>query len=63
MNHGFPATLLMLAMAVFLLLLTLSAFDRLLSDRSPLKNEPRGFSWPDSKLLRLGGLAFLALFS
>jgi MFS family permease len=35
MNHGFPATLLMLAMAVFLLLLTLSAFDRLLSDRSP----------------------------
>jgi len=63
MNHGFPATLLMLAMAVFLLLLTLSAFDRLLSDRSPVKKEQRGFSWPDSKLLRLGGLAFLALFS
>jgi MFS family permease len=63
MNHGFSATLLMLAMAVFLLLLTLSAFDGLLSDRLPLKNEPRGFSWPDSKLLRLGGLAFLALFS
>jgi MFS family permease len=63
MNHGFSTTSLMLAMAVFVFLLALSAFDRLLPDRSPLKNEPRGFSWPDSKLLRLGGLAFLALFS
>jgi MFS family permease len=63
MSHGFSATSLMLAMAVFLLLLTLSAFNRLLPDRSPRTSESRGFSWPDSKLLRVGGLTFLALFS
>jgi MFS family permease len=63
MDHGFSATFLMLAMAVFLLLLTLSASGRLLPDRSPRTSESRGFSWPDSKLLRVGGLAFLALFS
>jgi MFS family permease len=63
MNRGFPATPLMLAMAALLLVLTLSTFRRLLPDRSQLRDEPRGFSWPNSKLLRLGGLAFLALFS
>ena len=63
MNHGFSATFLMLVMAGFLFLLTLSTLDRLLPDRPPRENEPRGFSWPDAKLLRLGGLAFLALFS
>jgi MFS family permease len=63
MNHGFPATHLMLAMAAFLLVLTLSTSGRLLPDRSNPRDQSRGFSWPDSKLLRLGGLAFLALFS
>ncbi len=64
MNQGFSATFLMLSMAGFLFLLGLSTFDRLLPDRSlAAKSEHRGLSWPNSKLLRLGGLAFLALFS
>ena len=63
MSHGSSPTLLMLAMAALLFLLTLSTYDRLLADTSSAEREPHGFSWPDSKLLRLGGLAFLALFS
>lgn len=63
MNHGFSPTLLMLLMAGLLFLLALSSFGRLLPDGVSPGKAPKGFSWPDSKLLRLGGLAFLALFS
>jgi MFS family permease len=63
MNHGLPATALMLTMAALLLAMTLSTFHSLLPDRPSPKGESRRFSWPDSKLRRLGGLAFLALFS
>jgi MFS family permease len=63
MHHGIAATHLMLGMAVLLFLLTLSTLGCLLPDGPSQEQKPRGFSWPDSKLLRLGGLAFLALFS
>jgi MFS family permease len=63
MNHGMPATFLMLAMAGLLFLLTLSTLGCLLPDGQTRAGKPVGFSWPDSRLFRLGGLAFLALFS
>jgi MFS family permease len=63
MNHGMPAPFLMLAMAAWLFLLTLSTLGRLLPDAPSRAAKPAGFFWPDSKLVRLGGLAFLALFS
>lgn len=63
MNHGMPATFLMLAMGALLFLLTLSTFGCLLPDALTRAAKPAGFSWPDSKLVRLGSLAFLALFS
>ena len=63
MNRGFSSGPLMLTMAVVFLVLTLSTSGRLLPDRSPSRGDSPGFSLPDSKLLRLGGLAFLALFS
>lgn len=63
MNHGFSPTLLMILMAGLLFLLAMSSFGRLLPDGAKPEEVSRGFSWPDSKLLRLGALAFLALFS
>jgi MFS family permease len=63
MNRGISAVTLILAMAGVLFLLTLSTLGCLLPDGPSQVEKPRGFSWPDSKLLRLGGLAFLALFS
>jgi MFS family permease len=63
MNYGMPATFLMLAMAVLFFALALSTLGCLLPDGPTPAQKPRGFSWPDSRLFRLGGLAFLALFS
>jgi MFS family permease len=63
MSRGFSSGSLMLTMAAVFLVLTLSTSGKLLPDRSPSRGESPGFSLPDSKLLRLGGLAFLALFS
>jgi MFS family permease len=63
MNHGTPPIFLMLAMAGLLFLLTLATFGFLLPDATAPSVPSAGFSWPDARLLRLGGLAFLALFS
>jgi MFS family permease len=62
MNRGFSPKILMLVMVLFLSLLAVTTVGRLLRD-GPRSETPSGFSWPDPKLLRLGGLAFLALFS
>jgi hypothetical protein len=63
MNHGLPAPLLMLGMAGLLFLFTLTTLGCLLPDAPTRTERAAGFSWPDAKLIRLGALAFLALFS
>ena len=63
MNHGLPAPVLMLGMAGLLFLLTLTTLGCLLPDAPTRAEKAVGFSWPDAKLIRLGALAFLALFS
>jgi MFS family permease len=63
LNHGVGVSFLMLAIAFFLSLLVLSSLGRLLPEDPIRQIASPGFSWPDSRLLRLGGLAFLALFS
>ncbi len=62
MNSGYSATFLILLMSGILFLLGLSSYGGLLPDGSDKIKEKRRFTIPDSKLLRLGGLAFLALF-
>jgi hypothetical protein len=63
LNHGLAVSFLMLVIAFFLSLLVLISLGRLLAEDPTRQIESPGFSWPDSRLLRLGGLAFLALFS
>ena len=63
LNHGLGVSFLMLAIAFLLSLLVLFSLGRLLPEDPIRQIASPGFSWPDSRLLRLGGLAFLALFS
>lgn len=63
MNHGYSPTHLILVMAAVLFTITLCTYGSYLSDAVERTEKKAGFSWPNSKLLRLGALAFLALFS
>jgi len=65
MNHGFSAPVLMLGMAVVLLTMAISTFGSLLPDAAAQSSTQtsRRFSLPSGRLLWLGALAFLALFS
>ena len=63
LNSGYSATFLILAMSGALFLLGLSSHGGLLRDGSGKRKEKRRLTMPDTRLLRLGGLAFLALFS
>lgn len=63
LSQGFSHTVLILIMAVLLFMLALFSIGGLLPDKST-EAKPAARSWrPDPRLLRLGGLAFLALFS
>lgn len=65
LGHGLSAPALMIAMATLLFATALSTFGRLLPDATPTAPAPRGWTFrrPSNRLLGLGGLAFLALFS
>lgn len=65
MSGGFSAPSLVFGMAALLLIATLATFGRLLPDAAPRETAPPMWSFrlPGSRLLGLGALAFLALFS
>jgi MFS family permease len=64
MNHGFPAMGLMMVMSVVLFVMALATLGSLLPEEETAPSErSAGFSIPDRRLLALGALAFLALFS
>lgn len=65
LSQGIPAPALMIIMSGLLFITALSTFGRLLPDATPTASAPRGWTFrrPSARLLWLGGLAFLALFS
>ncbi len=63
LHSRLSASFLMLAMSAVLFTLALSTLGRFLPDAPDPRAPGRSFSWPDRRLLRLGALAFLALFS